>query len=508
MKNKLPIYALVSLLSGLSGYSFASIDTINISAPKAVEQAGRLHIVFNREEGSEPRFYSAWPTTEIEPLYAKDLASLPTNLILNNDDIDGFPHEKLIDLPDGRWYVQAIYDTNVLDSGINSEGNVYTEVQTITIDADSTTTLDLNFNQKVPSDALPDDQELLKFVKFKSDKVSQFWGTDMYLRAGVILPKSYHQNSLKKYPVFFDVGGYGSRYTRAERLYNNEKFQSYWMSDDTPQMIMVFLDGEAPFGDSYQTNSANNGPYGDATWGEFLPYLNSQFNMIDDSQARFISGCSTGGWVSLATQVFYPDTFNGAWSYSADGVDFNHFQLVDIYEHDNAYFNRHNQERPSYRQKNGDLIFSIRHEIMMENNLGRTDSFVTSGGQWGGWNAVYGPRGEDGLPMAIWDPITGEIDKSVAEQWRKYDLTRHVDENWQSLGPKLKGKLNIWMGDMDNFYLNNAMLSFEAMLQSKSEPASDANFVWKRNTGHCDYDRLEMRKSTIEQMYQRYLETK
>nr|WP_136251892.1 alpha/beta hydrolase-fold protein [Ningiella ruwaisensis] len=471
---------------------------------QVLEQAGRLHIVFSRSDEEAPRFYSAWPTQNIEPLFAIDLKSLNEQLILTSNMLGGFPHKRLEDLPAGEWYVQAIYDTNTLDSGINSPGNYFSDIQKVSVKEGSEFTLQLTLNEQIPPDELPKDQPLLKFVKLKSETLSKFWNEDMYLRAGVILPRTYFDKPLARFPVFFDIGGYGSRYTRAQRLYENEDFQRYWQDENTLQMVIVFLDGEAPFGDPYQINSANNGPYGDATWQELLPYLESQFNLVDDMKGRFVSGCSTGGWVSLALQIFYPDLFNGAWSYSADGVDFRYFQLVNIYEDDNAFFNEHNQERPSFREKDGDVIFSIKREISMENTMGRTNSFVTSGGQWGGWNAVYSPRSEDGLPLAIWDPETGKINKTVAEAWKKYDLRLHTEKNWPSLGPKLAGKLHIWMGDMDNFYLNNAMYFFEDMLKAQSEPAYDAEFIFKRGVGHCDYDSLEMRKHTISQMMKRF----
>jgi hypothetical protein len=184
-------------------------------------------------------------------------------------------------------------------------------------------------------------------------------------------------------------------------------------------------------------------------------------------------------------------------------VDFKYFQLVDIYKDDNAFINENGQQRPSYRAKDGDIIFSIKREIMMENQMGRNDSFAYSGGQWGGWNAVFGPKLEDGAPSTIWDPLTGAIDKAIAAQWSKYDLRVYTEKNWQTLGPKLQGKLNIWMGDMDNFYLNNAMHLYHEMLNVQKEPASDAKFTWVRGAGHCDYEQLPMLEKIMLQMQQR-----
>ena len=501
LKTPIGLGLFTTLLSLFALNSFADKQIVITSDDS---RAGRLHLVLSPNDEEEPRFYSAWPTLDIEPLFSIDLQEIEANTRLSLSDFNGFPYNSIAEIPKGRYFAQLVYDTNTLESGINSPGNTYSNVQVVELEDEGSVSLSFSLANTIEPDALPSDETLLKFVKFKSQNLTEFWETDMYLRAGVLLPATYYDNPLKRYPVFFDIGGYGSRFTRASRWYNNDEFMAYWRDPQTPQMIIVFLDGEAPFGDPYQINSANNGPYGDATWKELLPYLAQNFNMVDDSSGRFVSGCSTGGWVSLALQLYYPDTFNGAWSFSADGVDFQHFQLVDVYNDDNAYINEHQQERPSYRQKDGDVIFSIRREIAMENTLGRNNTFATSGGQWGGWNAVYSPRGEDGLPMPIWDPVSGQIDEDVAEQWRAFDLRQYTEENWTELGPKLQGKLHIWMGDMDNFYLNNAMYVYQEMLASRTEPTSDARFTFERGVGHCDYNQVEMRKKTISEMMQRF----
>ncbi|MFT6952898.1 MAG: hypothetical protein ACJAUL_004073 [Paraglaciecola sp.] len=478
--------------------------TVTISNLLEVQKEGRLYLIFSRSMEQEPRMYSAWPTKDIEPLFSKDLSGLSKGQIITFDtSTKGFPFDSLADLPAGKWYVQAIYDSYFLDSRINSPLNIYSDVVEYTSGASSDMSLALSLNQRLPKESLPDDDKFLKFVKMPSQKLSEFWGTDMYLRAGVILPNSYYDNPLKDFPVIFNVGGYHARYERAQRLYEDEAFKQFWFESDTPQMVIVFLDGEAPLGDPYQIDSANNGPYGQATWQEFLPYLTKQFNLVDNANSRFVSGCSTGGWVSLALQTYYPDLFNGAWSFSADGVDFKYFQLIDIYQDENAFVNEHGMQRPSYRAKDGETIFSIKREIMMENQIGRNDSFIYSGGQWGGWNAVFGPKLEDGTPSTIWDPLTGKIDQSIAAQWTKYDLRLYTEKNWQTLGPKLQGKLNIWMGDMDNFYLNNAMHLYQEMLNTQKEPVSNAEFTWVRGAGHCDYKQVPMLKKIMIQMQQK-----
>jgi hypothetical protein len=498
------LFILLSLQQILVKTAVAKSYTVTITNLQDQKKEGRLHLIFSNSKEQEPRLYSAWPTKNIEPLFSKDLSGISKGQTITFDAATkGFPFDSLADLPAGKWYVQAIYDSDFFDSRINSPLNIYSDVVELVIDDSSEMSLALSLNKRLPEETLTEGDKFLKFVKMPSQKLSEFWGTDMYLRAGVILPNSYYDNPLKDFPVIFNIGGYHARYTRAERLYKNAAFKKFWLESDTPQMVIVFLDGEAPLGDSYQIDSANNGPYGQATWKEFLPYLSNQFNLADNASSRFVTGCSTGGWVSLALQTYYPDLFNGAWSFSADGVDFKYFQLIDIYEDENAFVNENGMQRPSYRAKDGETIFSIKREIMMENQMGRNDSFAYSGGQWGGWNAVFGPKLQDGSPSAIWDPITGAIDKSIAAQWGKYDLRLYTEKNWQTLGPKLQGKLNIWMGDMDDFYLNNAMHLYQEMLNEQKEPVSDAKFTWVRGAGHCDYEQIPMLEKVMTQMQQR-----
>ena len=308
----------------------------------------------------------------------------------------------------------------------------------------------------------------------------------MRIKAAVLLPSGFFDNPDKKYPVRYNVAGYGGRYTRANRYVKYDKqFLEWWLSDDSPQIINVYLDGEGPFGDCYQLDSENSGPYGTALTKEVIPYIEKKYRGIGTPESRFVDGCSTGGWVSLALQLFYPDFFNGCFSYSADPVDFEYFQLVDIYDDDNAFINEHGYLRPLVRDITGQPVVSLKDFVQFENVLGWSDTYVTSGGQFSGFTALFSPKGKDGLPKPLFDPETGAIDKDVAEHWKKYDLKRFVENNWEKLGPKIEGKIWIWMGDMDNFYLNPAMRSFKNKLQEMENPKSDASINFSPMKGHC-----------------------
>ncbi len=446
-----------------------------------------MFVILSSSAEPEPRFGIGWADPKADPFFAKDLSSWNGKSALAfGEEAIGFPIESINQLAPGTYYAQALYDVDTTFSFINAPGNFYGAPMKVEIAAGKTQRFRLTLDQSIPEEQLPQDTEYVKYVRIQSRLLSEFWKKPMYLRAAIILPKGCAQEPEQLYPVRYTIGGYHSRYTNAERMMREgSEFRRDWLSDECPRMLLVHLDGEAPFGDSYQMNSANNGPYGDATVQELIPHIEQNFRALATPQSRFLEGGSTGGWVALALQIFYSDFFNGAWSFCADGVDFRYFQLVNVYSDDNAFVNEHGYERPSMRDTDGEPRFSMRREMMMERVLGRGNTFVTSGGQWGAWNAVYGPRATNGRPEAIWDSWTGKVDHKVAETWRPYDLREKLEKNWPKLGPKLQGKLHVWMGDMDNFYLNNAMRLLEKFLQETQNPKSDARLFFAPGEGHC-----------------------
>lgn len=390
-------------------------------------------------------------------------------------------------IPSGKYYVQVLWDQDFNESRINAPGNLHSKAREVELTEDMQ--LSVVLTDVVPARKFPEN-EFRKMVDFKSEILSEWWGKEIKVKAGVILPRSFHENKDKKYPVRYNIAGYGGRYTRA--LGFNRHWE-WWMSDDAPEVIQVFLDGEGPFGDCYQLDSENSGPYGTALTEEFIPFLEEQFRGIGTPETRFVDGCSTGGWVSLALQLFYPDFFGGCFSYSPDPVDFVDCQLINIYKDENAFINEYGYLRPVVRETSGEPRVSMKDFILYENVLGYSNTYVTSGGQFSAFTALYSPKGKDGLPAPLFDPFTGEIDKEIAEHWKKYDLKYFVESNWETLGPKLQGKIWIWGADMDNFYLNAALRNFDEMLKEQENPKSDAEISFTPMAGHCQgYNHLEV----------------
>ncbi len=219
---------------------------------------------------------------------------------------------------------------------------------------------------------------------------------------------------------------------------------------------------------------------------ELIPWLEEHFRIIREPYARVLSGGSTGGWISLAMQIFYPDFFGGVFSLCPDPVDFHYFQCVDIYEDDNAYYKERGWLRvptASDRRTDGIVTLTYQQRNHFELTLGTKGR---SGDQVDIFEAAYGPIGEDGYVKPLFDKLTGEIDREVAEYWREhFDLNHILQTNWSELGPKLRGKIHIYTGDMDTHYLNNAVVLMEDFLESTENPYYDGVVEYGDGQPHC-----------------------
>jgi hypothetical protein len=345
----------------------------------SVQTEGRLFVVVSPREESEPRMTIGRTGLEQPPVFARDVTMVPGRPATIDQSAVSFPIASLAELAPGDYFVQAVFDINEDLRSVNAPGNLYSAVTKVRLDPADGGVVKLMLTEKVPPEELPADSESVRFVKIKSDLLSEFHGRPIYLRAGIILPPDHGRDPDQRYPLRVRIGGYGARYTRVSSMMSEKsEFRKAWASESAPRMIVLHLDGDGPLGDPYQVNSANHGPFGDAVVRELIPYVEKTYGAIGEPWARVVDGGSTGGWVSLALQIFYPDFFMGAWSYCPDSVDFRAFQLVNVYGDANAYVNARGFERPSARELTGDVRFTMRHELQMENLLGRGDSWTMS----------------------------------------------------------------------------------------------------------------------------------
>jgi hypothetical protein len=509
--------------------TFFSVMALSISFEISIDEAtvseiaalgletpinGRVFVIVTKDSSSEPMYQ-----TDVRgvPFWGKDVFEFTSDdlVSISSDDLEviGYPI-KIEELPAGDYYVQAflnVYTTfnradghTVLmhdDTGDGqwfweSIGNAYSVAKKTYIDPTNWGTIKLTLSKVIKPDYELEpgmvlqqgnykDTEWVKYVKIKSEVVSEFWGKDMYIGANVLLPKGYYDNPDVYYPVIYYQGHFpGSGAPVGFRVNNN--VYKFWTSEGIANFIAVSFRDATPYYDtSYSVDSVNSGPYGTAITEELIPYLESQFRMIPEKWARILAGGSTGGWEALAMKVFYPDIFGRTYVWYPDSVDFNYYQLINIYNDDNAYYSDFGwikTERPSARDTHGNIRFTVKQENYFEMAAGPSNR---SGGQWSVWEATYGPVGVDGFPQPIWDQVTGEINKDVAEYWKEnYDLNYILQKNWEELGPKIAGDVHVAVGDMDNYYLNEAVYLLKNAMKKMENPVSDMTFDFGPNQGH------------------------
>jgi hypothetical protein len=445
---------------------------------------GRLLVVLARKKEPEPRTTIGETSKDTPPVLGRDVTGLsPTRAILVDQRAAIFPLTRLAQLPAGDYFAQAVFTCNRDLRRPDAPGNLYSDPLPVKLDPARGTTVRLRLTRRVAEETPPED-DYVKYVKIRSERLTRFHGRPMLLRAGVILPAGHARERDRRYPLRVHIGGYGTRYTAVSEMMAAESpFRRAWLAKGAPRMLLLHLDGAGPFGDPYQVDSANNGPYGAAITEELIPHVEKLYRGVGRGHARVLAGASTGGWVSLALQVFYPDFFNGAWAHAPDPVDFRAFELVNIYKDANAFVNAYGFNRPASRDLDGDVRTTMRYELRLERVLGRGDNWTLSGKDWAAWNAAFGPRGADGLPKPLWDGRTGKIDRTVTEHWQKYDLRLRLQKDWAVLGPKLRGKLRIWVGEADDYFLNNAVHLLDDFLK-RAKPAFEGKITFGPRQGH------------------------
>lgn len=364
-------------------------------------------------------------------------------------------------------------------------GDIYSKVEKVKIPSDSFT-MTLSAIVPEPKRDIPAN---VKLIEFESPMLSKFWGRTILMKASVVLPPSYDKNKAQKFPTVYTITGYGG--TRFSSLRNAASMAKAMTEGERPEMIYVNLESQVPLGHHVWADSANNGPWGTALEKEFIPYLEKQFRMDAKPSGRFVTGHSSGGWSSLWVMVSHPDFFGGTWSTSPDPVDFRNFTGPDLTKNTNAYMNAAGKEYNLVRM-NGKEMMSVRQYAQQEMLKGYY------GGQFTSFNAVFSPKGDDGQPMKLFDIKTGRIDPFVAKAWEKYDISLLLRNNWKTIGPKLKGKLHIWVGTADTFHLNEAVELLDAELKNLG---SDAKIEYLDGRSHFDMYNDGLAEKIAWQMY-------
>jgi len=522
------IFIITSFLFAHSSFA----QNISIKLPDSLSKKpvdGRLLLIFSTNFSGEPRNQiSDAPTTQ-QVLGVDVNGWQPGTTKMISLNAFGYPIEKISDIPTGEYNIQAVFhiyetfhrkDGHVvklpMDRGEGQHwnqapGNFYSVPFKINFNPKTRILHNVVLTKTIPPIKEPEDTKYIKHIKIQSKLLTEFWGRPMYLGVHILLPEGWDTHPDVKYPLAIfhghfpsDFGGWrivppdenlkpdtnsrfnliGYNKTVQQEAYN---FYKLWTGPNFPRVIAIEIQHANPFyDDSYAVNSANLGPYGDAITYELIPEIEKRFRGIGQGWARFMYGGSTGGWEVLAAQVFYPDEYNGCYSACPDPIDFRHYTSFNIYEDKNAYYREgpfRKVLRPGHRNYLGHVNTMVKDMNHRELALG---SKSRSGDQWDIWEAVYSPVGKDGYPERIFDKYTGEINKKVAEYWKEnYDLVHIIQRDWPKIGHKLAGKIHLYVGDMDNYYLNNAVYTAEEMIKKLENPKCNCEVDYGDRAEHC-----------------------
>ncbi|HET6766695.1 MAG TPA: hypothetical protein VFH08_04835 [Chitinophagaceae bacterium] len=526
---KKTISVIVSSLVGLMSFS----QGISIKLPDSISKKpvdGRLLFIFSTNSSGEPRSQvNDAPTTQ--QIFGTDIERWqPNTTKMISLNAFGYPIEKISDIPAGVYNVQAvfhIYETFrrkdghtvklPMDRGEGQHwnqapGNFYSVPMKIKFNPKAKILHNIALTKIIPPVKEPEDTKYVKHIKIQSKRLTEFWGRPMFLGAHILLPEGWDEHPDVKYPLAIfhghfpsDFGGWrttppdenlkpdtSARFNNLigyNRIVQQEAYNFYklWTGANFPRVIAIEIQHANPYyDDSYAVNSANIGPYGDAITYELIPEIEKRFRGLGQGWARFMYGGSTGGWEVLAAQVFYPDEYNGCFAACPDPIDFRHYTSFNIYEDKNAYYREgpfRKVLRPGHRNYLGHVNTMVKDMNHRELALGTKSR---SGDQWDIWEAVYSPVGKDGYPERIFDKYTGEINKQVAAYWKEnYDLVHIIRRDWSKIGNKLAGKIHIYVGDMDNYYLNNAVYTAEDMIKKLENPNCNCEVDYGDRAEHC-----------------------
>ena len=510
---------------------------------------GHVLLLISNDGEKEPRFQLSYNATESQQVFGADVESFtaPTPAIFDASTL-GYPAVSLNDIPAGDYWVQGvlnIYETFHLANGHTVKlppdkgegqhwnvkpGNLFSKPVKIHFDPANPQTIRIALTEKVPPvaedpkvvdsvvgwDGANDehgivDNQWVKHIRLQSALLTKFWGRPTYLGAVILLPDGWGEHPDAHYPVIVEQDHFhrdlpwlvafrtqpptsGSPDEEHSAQISGYKLFQDWTAGRVPRVIVVTIQHATPyFDDSYAVNSANQGPYGDAITQELIPYIETKFRGIGQGWARAVYGGSTGGWEALASQVFYPDFYNGAWVFCPDVVDFRAYPTANLYEDKNAYWVETPYARiprPAMRKADGLVLSTMEQMNRYELVLGTRGR---SGEQFDIWQAVFSPVGDDGYPKSIFDKRTGEIDHDTAKYWRDhYDLSAIMQRDWKMLGPKLTGKLHFYVGEADTFYLDRAVHLVKDFMEATTDPYYRGSFDFGMRKPHCyagDYDR-------------------
>ncbi len=448
--------------------------------------SGRLLVLFSKFNPS-PITGPSWFSPEA--FAALNVSDWQTNeSVTVTGATDAYP-QSLGQMSPGKYYVQAVLKHNPdFAHHKNGVGNFYSAPQRVVLTNDSENEIKISLSRQVKEKTIHRAPAAQVFAH-RSALLSAYHDRAVIDRALVLLPQGYAAGTKKTYPVFYEITGFGAT---IEDMLLRHQFSA--VSAGGVDFIHVFLTGQCEWGHHVYANSQTNGPRGDALVKELIPAIENRFNAVAKPYGRMLGGHSSGGWSSLWLQTHYPKFFGGVWSTSPDPVDFRDWQGTNLYAAaSNIFKDSAGQRRP--------LAIANGRPVIWYEDFSRMDDVLERGGQLRSFEAVFSPRGDDGLPVKCWNRETGEVDFEIVKHWKQYDISAYLQSNWPVLKEDLAGKLHVFTGQQDTFVLTEAV---RLLKQRMETVGSDAQIEILPNRDHFNLFQSGLKKRIYDGLAEKY----
>ena len=500
---------------------------------------GRLLLLLSTDPAAEPRLQIA-ESVATQMVFGMDVDGVRAGQPIAFDTgSPGYPIWKLSDVPAGDYYVQVVlhrYETFhradghtvklPMDRGEGQHwnlapGNLYSTPQKVTIGGGAAVTVSLD--KEIPPIPEAKDTKYIRHLKIQSALLTKFWGRPMFLSANVLVPEGFDQHPNARFPLMIfedhfnqDFGGFRTeppdpnlKPDHSERFhlegYNRiqqdeaYKFYQQWIAPQFPRFLVAQINHANPYyDDSYAVNSANLGPYGDAIENELIPAIEKQFRGIGQGWARFVYGGSTGGWEAMAVQLFYPDHYNGAFIACPDPVDFRAYTTVNIYDDKNAFV----------MQGPHTSAAAARHAELPGRDARHSKEHESAGARRSGHTRAPANSSTSGRPSSVLQETTDIRSRSSTRRLARSIIRSRrtgrstticaaiLQREWSTLGPKVQGKLHIYVGSADTYFLEQRGLLPRRLPEDDQEPVVRRRGAVRRARGAL----LERRSDAAERV--------
>ncbi len=447
MRKFILLLLLCSITFASIGQGFRIVVHIDSSIRKPL--TGRLYVFTQPDTAKGVRDPDPFYPT---PAFHKEVSGWThSQTQVFEGDYPGYP-VSLGNLKPGWYKFAAVADVDTEERSYTAvPGNCYSRRDVLVeVKQGETTEAHIHINAVFGERPFKETESTRK-VTVKSALLSSFHKKDIFMKAAVVLPPSYKTDPGRKYPVVFIIPGWGGTHFDAQQKSTQDR---YGMGLGK-EKIYVYLNPETqtPFGLHAFVDSRVNGPWGKALVTEFKPWLMKEYRITPDPSQHFLAGQSSGGYGVLWLQLNYPDDFGACWAVSPDPVDFSNYISINLYEPGvNVYYDKEGKERPFFIL-DGKPVSTMKKFMDFEH-------FMGDGGQQQSFEAEFGVMGANGKPEPLFDVTTGAVYPEVVQKWKDYDLGLYIRRRWKELGPKLAGKVYVFAGADDNFFLQESVEAF------------------------------------------------